>query len=155
MFNGQSFICAAGGAPKVTHERARRGAVDAGARDAEDADAGTPTVPSATTPPSAPVLKAATLDPAAPTAFAIRASRSVALPIVCPSSVTCAVRGSVSTTAGALLGRPDVTRKARHYAFKLTGLSVAAGGKHTAKAKLSASFLRSARGITSRASTRS
>jgi YVTN family beta-propeller protein len=143
VFNGQSLICALGGTPKVTH------AVHVEAPSTPRApDAEVPTVaatPPAVTSPAAPVLKAATLDPVAPATFAVRASRSVVLPIVCPASVTCAVRGSVSTTAGALLGRPDATQKARHYAFKLSGLSVAAGAKHTAKAKVSASFLRSAR----------
>jgi YVTN family beta-propeller protein len=144
--NGQSLICASGGAPKVTHVIH----VEAPSTPANPTTPGAPTptvaaTPPGTTSPAASVLKAATLDPAAPTSFAVRESRSVALPIVCPSSVTCAVRGSVSTTAGALLGRPDTTRKARHYAFRLTGLSVAAGAKRTAKTKLSASFLRSAR----------
>ncbi len=138
--NGQSLICAPGGAPKVTHNvhvEAPSTSVPA-----------KPTTPEATTPttsPATPVRKAAMLDPATPTSLAVGASRSVVLPIVCPSSVTCAVRGSVSTTAGALLGRPDRTRKARHYAFRLSGLSVAAGAKRTVKTKLSASFLRSAR----------
>jgi YVTN family beta-propeller protein len=143
VFNGQSLICAAGGAPKVTHVvhvEAPAAPVPAPEPSAPPAAA----TPPATTSPAAPVLKAATLDPAAPTSFAVRASRSVVLPIICPSSVTCAVRGSVSTTAGALAGRPDASRKARHYAFKLTALSVAAGVKRTTKGKLSASFLRSA-----------
>jgi YVTN family beta-propeller protein len=147
VFNGQSFICAPGGAPKVTHAVNVEAPAPVPAMP-KTPDAGTPTVAapaSATTTPAASVLKAATLDPAAPTTFAVRASRSVVLPIVCPASVTCAVRGSVSTTAGALLGRPDTTRKARHYAFKLNGLSVAGGAKSAAKTKLSASFLRSAR----------
>ena len=147
VFNGQSLICAAGGAPKITH------VVHVEASSTPAADPATPQAPTpaaavtqpATPSPAAPVLKPATLDPGAPTSFAIRAARSLALPIVCPSSVTCGVRGSVSTTAGALLGRPDATSKARHYALRLTGLSVAAGTKRTAKTKLSASFLRSAR----------
>ncbi len=140
VFNGQSLICAPGGAPKVTHVvHVEAPSVPVPAQPA------TPDAPTPTPSPAAPVLKAATLDPAAPTSFAVGASRSAVLPIVCPSSVTCAVRGSVSTTAGALLGRPDATRKARHYAFRLTGLSVAAGAKRSVKTKLSASFLRSAR----------
>jgi PKD domain len=139
VFNGQSFICSPGGAPKVTH------AVHVEAPSAPvPAPSKTPTA-AAPAPPVAPVLKAATLDPAAPTTFAVRRSRSVVVPIVCPSSVTCAVRGSISTTAGALLGRPDATRKMRHYAFRLPGMSVAAGGMRAAKTTLSASFLRSAR----------
>jgi YVTN family beta-propeller protein len=137
--NGQSLICAPGGAPKVAH------VVHVEAPPAPaPAKPATPAVP-ATAAPAAPVRKPAMLDPAAPTRFALGASRPVALAIVCPSSVTCAVRGSVSTTAGALLGRPDTSRKARHYAFRLTGLSIAAGAKRTAKTKLSAAFLRSAR----------
>ena len=144
VFNGQSLICAAGGAPKIAHVvHVEAPAVPV------PANPTTPEPPSpsvaVTTPLAAPVLKAATLDPAAPTSFAVRAARSLALPIICPSSLTCGVRGSVSTTAGALLGRPDTTRKARHYAFRLTGLSVAAGTRRTAKTTLSASFLRSAR----------
>lgn len=142
VFNGQSLICAAGGAPKVTHV--------VGVEAPSEPVLAKPIAPQAltpapTSPSAAPVLKAATLDPAAPTTFAVRASRSVMLPIVCPSSMTCGVRGSISTTAGALLGRPDATRKARHYAFRITGLSVAAGAKRTARTKLSVSFLRSAR----------
>jgi YVTN family beta-propeller protein len=147
VFNGQSFICAAGGAPKVSHEvhvEAPEPSTPVPANP-KSPDIGTPAPSATTTPPAAPVLKAATLDPVAPTIFAVRASRSVVLPIVCPSSMTCAVRGSISTTAGALLGRPDATRKARNYAVKLTALSVAAGQKRTTKAKLTASFLRSAR----------
>jgi YVTN family beta-propeller protein len=146
VFNGQSLICASGGAPKVTHVVHVEAPVPASPTTPETTTPIVAATPPATTSPAAPVLKAATLDPAALTSFTVRASRSVALPIICPSSVTCAVRGSVSTTAGALLGRPDATRKARHYAFRLTGLSVTAGAKRTAKTtKLSASFLRSAR----------
>lgn len=146
VFNGQSFICSPGGAPKVTHAvRVETPSTPAPAPP-KTPGAGTPAVaaPPATA-PATPVLKAATLDPAAPTTFAVGASRSVVVPIVCPSSVTCAVRGSISTTAGALLGRPDATRKMRNYALKLPGLSVAAGGKRAAKTTLSASFLLSAR----------
>lgn len=147
VFNGQSLICAAGGAPKVTKtvQVEAPAAPELAPVTTKTPDAVAPAPPVAAAPVSGPVLKAATLAPAAPTTFAVGASRSVALPIICPSSVTCSVRGSVSTTAGALLGRPDATRKARHYAFKLTGLSVAAGQKRTAKAKLTATFLRSAR----------
>ena len=146
VFNGQSLICAAGGAPKVTHVvGVEAPAEPVPAKPEAPAPTVAATPPATASPPAAPVLKAATLDPAAATSFAVRASRSVALPIVCPSSLTCGVRGSISTTAGALLGRPDATRKARHYAFRITGLSVAAGAKRTAKTKLSASFLRSAR----------
>jgi YVTN family beta-propeller protein len=144
VFNGQSLICAAGGAPKVTHVVHVEAPSTPVPATPSTPDVGAPTPP-ATTSKAAPVLKAATLDPAAPATFAVPVSRLVMLPIVCPSSVTCTVRGSVSTTAGALLGRPDTIRKARHYAFRLTGLSVAAGAKRTAKTTLSASFLRSAR----------
>jgi DNA-binding beta-propeller fold protein YncE len=146
VFNGQSLICAAGGAPKITHVvHVEPPSMPVPADPATPQAPAVAATPPATPSPAAPVLKAATLDPGAPTSFAVRAARSVVLPILCPSSVTCGVRGSVSTTAGALLGRPDATRKARHYAFRLIGLSVAAGAKRTAKTKLSASFLRSAR----------
>jgi YVTN family beta-propeller protein len=148
VFNGQSLICAAGGAPKIIHVVHVEALSTPVLANPATPEPPTPTVvatPPATASPAAPVLKAATLDPAAPTSFAVRAARSLALPIFCPSSMSCAVRGSVSTTAGALLGRPDASRKARHYAFRLTGLSVAAGAKRIAKTKLSAAFLRSAR----------
>jgi YVTN family beta-propeller protein len=147
--NGQSLICAAGGAPKVTHVVHVTAPPEPVPAKPATPEVSTPTAaatpPATTAPPTAPLLKAATLDPAAPTSFAVRASRSVVLPIICPASLTCGVRGSISTTAGALLGRPDATRKARNYAFRLTALSVAAGATRTAKTKLSASFLRSAR----------
>jgi YVTN family beta-propeller protein len=148
VFNGQSLICAPGGAPKVVHAvhvEAPSTAVPAAPSTPQAPTPAPALTPTPTPTTSAPVLEAATLDPASPTSFAAGASRPIALPIVCPSSVTCTVRGSVSTTAGALLSRPDTTRKARHYAFRFTGLSVVAGAKRTVKTKLSAPFLRSAR----------